>query len=189
MRKIMASMDIGTDSIKLVVGEMFRNKLNILASLYEPINGMEDGIITNEEEFKESLKNAISKTDGIIGIPIKQVIITIPPKNLEFSVITGEIKIDNENHVVTGLEVSKVFKEALRGQIKEDREYINLLPTSFTLSDGRKVRDPKGVKSDSLTARGILITAPQTNIYPILVTLEKLGLEVLDISLSSIGDY
>ena len=189
MRKIMASMDIGTDSIKLVVGEMFRNKLNILASLYEPINGMEDGIITNEEEFKESLKNAISKTDGIIGIPIKQVIITIPPKNLEFSVITGEIKIDNENHVVTGLEVSKVFKEALRGQIKEDREYINLLPTSFTLSDGRKVIDPKGVKSDSLTARGILITAPQTNIYPILVTLEKLGLEVLDISLSSIGDY
>ena len=189
MRKIMASIDIGTDSIKLVVGEMFRNKLNILASLYEPIIGMEDGLIINEEDFKECLKRAISKADGIIGIPIKQVIITIPPRDLEFSVITGEIEITSDNHVISGLDVSKVFKEALHGQIKEGREYINLLPTSFTVSDGRKVRDPKGLASETLTARGILITAPQKNIYPILVALEKLGLDVLDISLSSIGDY
>ena len=108
MRKIMASIDIGTDSIKLVVGEMFRNKLNILASLYEPIIGMEDGLIINEEDFKECLKRAISKADGIIGIPIKQVIITIPPRDLEFSVITGEIEITSDNHVISGLDVSKV---------------------------------------------------------------------------------
>lgn len=189
MRKIMASIDIGTDSIKLVVGEMFRNKLNILASLYEPVLGMEDGLVINDNDFKESLKRAISKADDIIGIPIKQVIISIPPRDLEFSVITGEIEITNDNHVVTGLDISKVFKEALHGQIKEGKEYINLLPTSFTVSDGRKVRDPKGLSSETLTARGILITAPQRNIYPILVSLEKLGLDVLDISLSSIGDY
>ena len=189
MRKIMASIDIGTDSIKLVVGEMFRKKLNILASLYEPILGMENGLIINEEEFKECLKRAISKADDIIGIPIKQVIITVPPRDLEFSVITGAIEITNEKKVVTGLDVSRVFKEALRGQIKEDREYINLLPTSFSISDGRKVRDPKGLESETLSARGILITAPQKNIYPILIALEKLGVEVLDISLCAIGDY
>lgn len=189
MRKIMASIDIGTDSIKLVVGEMFRNKLNILASLYEPVQGMEDGLIINENEFKECLKTAISKADDIIGIPIKQVIITVPPRDLEFSVITGEIEVTNDKHVVTGSDISRVFKEALRGQIKEGREYINLLPTSFSTSDGKKVRDPKGLESETLSARGILITAPQSNIYPILETLEKLGVEVLDISLTAIGDY
>ena len=127
MRKIMASIDIGTDSIKLVVGEMFRNKLNILASLYEPVRGMEDGLIINENEFKECLKTAISKADDIIGIPIKQVIITVPPRDLEFSVITGEIEVTNDKHVVTGSDISRVFKEALRGQIKEGREYIESL--------------------------------------------------------------
>ncbi len=189
MRKIMASIDIGTDSIKLVVGEMFRNKLNILASLYEPVQGMEDGLIINENEFKECLKTAISKADDIMGIPIKQVIITVPPRDLEFSVITGEIEVTNDKHVVTGSDISRVFKEALRGQIKEGREYINLLPTSFSTSDGKKVRDPKGLESETLSARGILITAPQSNIYPILETLERLGVEVLDISLTAIGDY
>ena len=55
--------------------------------------------------------------------------------------------------VVTGSDVSRVFKEALRGQIKEGREYINLLPTSFSTSDGKKVRDPKGLESETLSAR------------------------------------
>ncbi len=189
MHRIMASIDFGTDSIKLVVGEMYRNKLNILAALYEPIMGMEDGLIINDVSFRESLKKIISRADEIIGIPIKQVIITIPPKDLEFSVINGEIKVENPNNIVSGSDVSKVFKEALKGKIKEGREYVNLLPTSFTVDDGRKVRDPKNLVSQTLAARGILITAPKANIYPILIALEKLGVEVLDISLSSIGDF
>ena len=40
MRKIIASLDIGSSSIKLVVGEIYRGKLNILACLDTPAQGI-----------------------------------------------------------------------------------------------------------------------------------------------------
>ncbi len=189
MRKIMASLDIGNHSLKLVVGEMYRKKLNILASLTEETKGLKDGLLVDEEEFLNALKILIGKVNEIIGIKIKQMIITIPPKDLEFSVITGNLKLSNEKEEITGTDVTKVFKESLKGQIPKDREFVSLLPTSFSIDDGRKVRDPKGLKSSTLSARGVLITAPKTNIYPIILAFEKLGIDIIDISLSSIGDY
>ena len=40
MRRIIASLDIGSDTIKLVVGEIYRNKLNILSALDTPSRGI-----------------------------------------------------------------------------------------------------------------------------------------------------
>lgn len=189
MRKIMSCLDIGSHSLKLVIGEIYRKKLNVLASLTEETKGMKDGLLVNEEEFLNALKKIIGKANEIIGIKIKQMIITIPPKDLEFSVITGKIKVNDTEGVITGQDVTRVFKESLKGQIPKDREFVSLLPTSFSTDDGKKVRDPKGLKSENLSARGVLITAPKANIYPIIIAFEKLGIDIIDISLSNIGDY
>ena len=189
MRKIMASLDIGSGSMKLVVGELYRNRLNVLVSLTEELKGFKDGLLVNEDKFIDSIKKIMEKASEIVGIKIKQMIITIPPRDLEFSVITGKIKVNSEEGIVAGIDVSKVFKESLKGQIPKDREFVSLIPTSFGIDDGRKVRNPKGLKSKNLSARGVLITAPKDNIYPIITAFDKLGIDILDISLSSIGDY
>ena len=189
MRKIMASLDIGSDSIKLVVGEIFRNKFNVLVSLSNPTKGMKDNTIVDANSLKEVLKNTFNKASNIIGLPIKQVIMTIAPKDLEFSVINGSIPIENNNKKVKGIDVVHVLKDALKNQIREDREYITLLPTSFTLDDGKKVRDPKGFETGTLKARGVLITTSKSYLYPLLLLLESIGIEVIDIGLNAIGDY
>ena len=51
MRKIMASLDIGSGSMKLVVGELYRNRLNVLVSLTEELKGFKDGLLVNEDKF------------------------------------------------------------------------------------------------------------------------------------------
>lgn len=43
MRKIIASLDIGTSSIKLIVGEFIKNRLNILCTSEVPSKGMKKG--------------------------------------------------------------------------------------------------------------------------------------------------
>ena len=49
MRKIIACLDIGSFSIKLVVGEITKNKVNILACAESPSQGIKKGYILNQE--------------------------------------------------------------------------------------------------------------------------------------------
>ncbi len=189
MRKIMASLDIGSDSIKLVVGELVKNRVSILAVAEEPSYGVKDALVVNPDELIKPLERVINKCEEIIGLPIHQLVLTIPSKGAEFSVVTGSVKINNEGSVITGDDVLKVLKVACKDQVPEDKELISIMPTSFSLDDNRVVRDPKGLTSLNLSVRGVLITEPKDNLYKILSCLEKLNIDVLDISVGAIGDY
>ena len=56
MRKIIASLDIGTNSIKLIVGEIQKDRLNVLSCVDIPSEGIRKGFIVNPESAEFALK-------------------------------------------------------------------------------------------------------------------------------------
>ena len=56
MRKIFASIDIGSKLIKIVVLEELNKKLNILASNYYPSDGIKKGMIIDDNKVIQALK-------------------------------------------------------------------------------------------------------------------------------------
>jgi len=189
MRKIMASLDVGSDTVKLVVGEVYKKKLNILAIAESNSQGVKKGIVENQNQLIYGIKDVITKCESIIGLKIKQMIVSVPSNEAAFKIVEGTISIDNPDQVIEGTDVIKAFKTAIKTYRDETMEYITLMPTGFSLSDGRIVKDPKGLTSTTLTVRGVLVSTPKINIYPILDCLDKLNIEVLDITLDAIGDY
>lgn len=189
MRKIMACLDVGSDSIKCVVGEMVKKKLNILAVSDVASDGISDGIVNDANLLLEPLKNAISKCEEVIGLNIRQVIVSVPAQDAYYSIVAGAINIENDGYLIEGKDVIRVSQQAIRKGKIEGMEYISMIPTSFSLDDDRVVRDPKGLTSKVLGVRGVMVSTPKKNIYPILACLERLNVEVLDIAFNSIGDY
>ena len=78
MRKILASIDLGSDTLKLIVGEYFKGKINILAVTTVPSKGINSGFVVNENELVSKLKELFKKGEELIGLPITKVIATIP---------------------------------------------------------------------------------------------------------------
>lgn len=189
MRKIMACLDVGTDTVKLVVGEIVKKKLNILAVAEAPSNGVKEGIVEDANALIEPLKNVIQKGEEVIGLPIHQMIVSVPATNASYSVVMGNININNEGFLIDGKDIIHVIQKAVKSAKNDNLEYISMIPTSFALDDNRVVKDPKGLTSKTLSVRGVMVSAPKKNIYPILACLEKLGVDVVDIALSAIGDY
>ena len=189
MRKIMACLDIGTDTIKCVVGEMVKKKLNILAVSETPSNGMVDGLVSDANLLIEPLQSVIKQCEEVVGLPIRQAIVSVPAHDAYYNIVSGFINIDNDGFLIEGKDVIKASQQAIKKGRIEGMEYISMMPTSFSLDDDRVVRDPKGLTSKTLGVRGVMVSTPKRNIYPILACLEKIGIEVLDIILSSIGDY
>ncbi|MFI3307986.1 MAG: cell division FtsA domain-containing protein [Mycoplasmatota bacterium] len=186
MKHVYTSVDIGSDTIKIVTCELSRNKLNLLASTSIKSNGITKGVITNLEAASESLKKGIIEIEQILGFKIKRVITTVPSYFANFNLLEEEIEIEN---IITGEDITKIIQNAVRNNLKPGKEMITALPIEFILDKNKIVKDPKNMEATKLGMKAILIDAPKKNIYSVVKLFDGLGIETVDISINSIGDY
>lgn len=188
MKHIYTSIDIGSDTIKIVVCELFKNKLNLLAASSVKSKGIKKGLITDTLAAKDSLQIALKEVEDMLGIKLNKVIATIPSYFSTFTMIKGAIKLElNEEETIQGNEVVKVLQSAMHNKVMPNDEMITTIPIDFQVDD-KVVRDPKGLKGATLLTRAIMATTPKKNVYSVVGLLNSVGLDVIDISLTGIGD-
>lgn len=187
MKHVYTSIDIGSDSIKVVVCELFNNKLNLLAASSVKSRGIKKGLITNGHEASISLKKAIKEVEDMLGIKIKKVLASIPNYFSEFVIIKGNIdyEVDTE---ITGKEIVDLFQVAMKSADKKNKEMVTLIPIDFILDDNTGIKDPKGLVGRHFSTRAVMVLTPKKNILSVVTLLENSGLEVVDVNLASIGD-
>jgi len=188
MKHIYTSLDIGSDTIKIVVCELHQNKLNLLAASSFKSKGIRKGLITDVELATESIKGALLEVEEMLGIKIKKVITSVPSFNAEYSIIKGNVRINNEEGIVTSNDVIKSLEIAAKTQPYSLREMVTILPIDYTVDDKAFIKDPKGMKCSNLGCRAVLVTTPKKNVYSVISLLENIGVEVVDITLNNIGD-
>ena len=188
MKHIYTSLDIGSDTIKIVVCELYQNKLNLLAASSFKSKGIKKGLITDVDLALESIKGAFNEIEEMLGINIKRVITSIPSFNAEYSIIKGNVRINNEAGIVTSNDIIKTLEVAAKTQVYNLREMVTILPIDYTVDNQAFVKDPKGMKCSNLGCRAVLVTTPKKNVYSVIGLLESIGIEVVDISLNNIGD-
>lgn len=186
MKKIYTAIDIGSDTIKFVVGEYFKNKLNILATYEQKAKGIRKGLIVDPNLAINSIKDGIKEINNNLGIDIKKVIVGVPSYNAKFMIVTSEIEITGD--AITTDDVNNLIKASVYSKVEQDYELITILPLTF-LIDGEKETKVVGKTGNKLEIKGIMISAPKKNVYSVLSVMEGAGLEVVDITVSALGDY
>lgn len=188
MKHVYTSVDIGSDAIKVIVCELYKGKLNLLAATSVKSDGVKKGLITDLEKASISLKKAISEIETILGIKIKKVISSVPAYFSEYNLVKSSVDIENSDGLVTGDDIIKVLQEPIKNNLEPGKEVVTMLPIDFSVDGQERVRDPKKLFGKSLQARSIMVTTPKKNIYSVISLLDMVGLEVVDISLNPIGD-
>ena len=187
MKNVYTGIDIGTDSIKVVVCQLFNNKLNLLAASSVKSKGIKDGSVVNDELAISSVKQAIEEVEEMLGIEIKKVITSIPSKNAQFLIATGKVEIDEEIGVL-GKDVARVLENSLKSIEIGNNEIVNIVPINFGIDDQKNLIDPRGKTGKILTSRAVVSIVPKNDMYSIINILEKVGLEVVDVSINQVGD-
>ena len=188
MKKIYTCVDIGSDTIKVVVCELHKNRLNLLAAISKKSKGIKKGVITNVEKASESLKEALGEVEAMLGVRIKRVIASVPNYFAEYAYAEGMIEVKNENKIVTGDDIIRCLHNAIKIKISANSELVTVIPIDFSIDGKKLVKEPKGLKCDILGSRMILVTTPKKNIYSVVSLIENIGVTVEDISLNNIGD-
>ena len=189
MRKIYTSIDIGSYSIKIIVGEYINDKLHVLASTCVESKGLKKGLIVDPDLVLKSLKNAISEVNEKLGMNIKKVIVNVPDYNTRFKEVTGIIDIRSNGNVITSEDVNRVIKDSVYNELDTGYELVTVIPISYFIDDGKETSKPVGKNGQKLEIKGIMISTPKKNVYSVLSIIEKASLEVTDITISGLSDY
>lgn len=188
MRKVISSLDIGNNSVKLIVGEFTRGRLHIL-SASKVDNDIFNDKKSESEKIIESIDKVCSQTSQTLGINIKKIILCIGTKNSKLIKATEAIKIKTEDKIISGEHITKLIQKCSENKIPQDYVLVGTQIVNFTIDGNSTVKNPKGKKSENLGIKAILITAPKDYVTGMLDIAAKAGLKVVDVVPSSISDY
>ena len=189
MKEIISSLDIGSSTIKLVVGEVYKDEVNVLSVSEVKSKGVKKGLIVNPEETLISLKETFSRTEEMLNIKINKVVLIIPSYYAEFMVVDGNATIRNEEGIIDGNDIVSVLQSSVYNKVPNNKEFVSIMPVEFILDDKEKVKDPKGMKATKMSCKVVISLAPKKNVYTAVSLLENIGVSVVDINFGGIADY
>lgn len=192
MKKIYTCIDIGTDTIRILVSEYYQKKFRTLAVSSVRSKGIKNGLIVDENLVLERLKLAIEDISSRVNIPIKKAILTIPAQEAEYTLVHGNVPIVNDEKMVTEKDILRVQNASLN-DILPNMELVNITPIDFTIyengSEIETIKDPKNKICDRLGIRAMVVCVPKSIVISFAKVVEAAGIEVVDLILSPIADY
>lgn len=181
-----ASIDLGSDTVKIVVCEYCDGKYNVLASTNTRVVGIKKGIINDEAMVIKSIELAVSEIEKQLDFRIDKAIISIPAYDVEFNIYNGECEVSG---LVSGSDIATCFKRAIKENIGDNQEVVTVFPIDFIIDDEEKVYDPKGMSAYKLATRALISTIPKELVYSYLEIFQKCNIEVIDLCFATLGDF
>lgn len=189
MRKIYTCIDIGTDKIKAVTIEEYNDKFNVLATASSPSQGVKKGLIVDAGLITNAIKKTIKELESKLSTKIEQVIAIVPSNNRDITITTADIDVDTSDHLISGDIIFNCMQKSLKKNIDPNKEVVSIMPIEYKINDEKKVKNPLGLEGDKLSIKSVVVSVPKKNVYSVVGIIENIGIEVVDIMISSIANY
>lgn len=186
-QELYISLDVGTTTTKVVVGEMIGGDLNIIGACHVPSKGLRKGSVVDIDETIQTIKKAMAQIELIVNIKVANVLLCIGSTGIELAPCFGLISVASADHEISNEDVSRVIDTAGVVSISQDREFLTIIPNRFTVDGVDEIKDPRGMIGLRLEMHGTMITVKKTNFYNIIRCVERANLEVLEPCLQVLG--
>ncbi len=182
---IYSSIDIGSDTIKIVVAKITDTSFDVLASSATRAVGIKKGMIIDKDLAIKSITIALDEIEKKLGFRIDKAIINVPLYDSHVDIYNG---LSYSEGKISGDDVITCFKSSV-STIDIDKEVVTVFPIDFLIDDEKRVLDPKGMEGNKLESRMLISTVPKENVYDFLEVLRECNVEVIDLSFGVINDF
>lgn len=185
--EIYVSLDIGTSNVKIIIGEMTGEVLNIIGVGIEKSEGIKKGSIVDIDETVRSIQKAVEKAERMVGLSINSAIVGVTGNYVELQACHGIVAVSSENREIADEDIARVMDAAQVIPLAPEREIIDVIPRQFIVDGLEEINDPRGMVGVRLEMEGTIITGSKTILHNLLRCVEKAGLEVADICLQPLA--
>ncbi|WP_192946770.1 cell division protein FtsA [Staphylococcus cohnii] len=175
------SIDIGSSSVKAIVGEKFHNGINVIGTGQTYTSGIKNGLIDDFDIAKQAVKDTIKKVSIASGVDVKEVFLKLPIIGTEVFDESNEIEF-YEDTELDGTHIESVLEGIREKNDVPETEIINAFPIKFVVDGENEVSDPKElIARHSLKVEAGVIAIQKSILINMIKCVESCGVDVLDV--------
>ncbi|OIS36532.1 cell division protein FtsA [Staphylococcus cohnii] len=175
------SIDIGSSSVKAIVGEKFHNGINVIGTGQTYTSGIKNGLIDDFDIAKQAVKDTIKKASIASGVDVKEVFLKLPIIGTEVFDESNEIEF-YEDTELDGTHIESVLEGIREKNDVPETEIINAFPIKFVVDGENEVSDPKElIARHSLKVEAGVIAIQKSILKNMIKCVESCGVDVLDV--------
>jgi len=181
-------MDFGSEQISVFVGERgLNNTLRVVGMGVGKYSGFVDGEIFDPLSLKEAMESAIIEAQDTWGQKIESLYLGVPN---DFCVtICKTLSLNfKKKRKITKYDIQDLY-ESCDFDDEEDYEVINVNPVYFTIDSDRRLMDPEGQTTTSLTALVSFVLAEKRFTDAMRDILKGAGIKEVGFSSSALAQF
>lgn len=186
-QEIYVSLDIGSSSIKVLIGEMNGDQLHVIGVGHVKSTGIRKGAIVDIDATVQSIKKAVDQAERMTGINIEEVVLGVPANQTVLQPVKGVVAVNGEDREITDDDLARVIDSAQVMSIPPERELVNLIPKQFIVDNLDEIKDPRGMIGIRLEMDATMITTSKTLVHNVLRCVERAGLQIREIYLQPLA--
>lgn len=184
---IYVSLDIGSSTIKVLIGEVDGGSLHVIGVGNVQSAGIRKGSIVDIDATVQSIRKAVDQAERMTGLSIHEVVLGIPSNGVTLQDVKGVVAVNSDNREITDDELDRVMESAQVMSVAPEREIVNIIPKQFIVDDYDEIKDPRGMIGVRLEMDGTMITTSKTLVHNILRCVERAGLSIREIYLQPLA--
>ena len=184
MKEILGAIEFSDVEVRLIIGEFFKTRFNIIAIETEPCHGVSEFMINSKEakdEVKAAINTVIERAHEHLHASVERLIIIVPP--VGFKRYPLKVNVRCANGIVTKDDVNRSLKKAMRTNIDNNITIVNAVCVKYTCNGISSRRLPENEVANELIVDIDLLCSDKTIVFDYVSLVEECGIEVLDISL------
>lgn len=180
-KQIFTALEIADHEVRLIVGEFFNTRFNIIKVERVPCSGMSYNEVVDENAVVEAIRKAAANAAKQLGAQIRKVILAIPSYRMKKYSFKATVKIEGIDQTVTIQDVRNAIKQAEAMDIGRNFALIQTVCVKYTVNGITTRRIPLGEHCSEMTVDVDLLCADRTLSFGLVNCVEKSGLSIMDI--------
>ncbi len=185
---IVVAVDIGTTKVCAIAGRRNQyGKIEILGIGKVKSEGVNRGVVSNIDKTVKAIRDAVQIAEKSANVRFKKVHVGIAGQHIKSIHHHGILMREEGLEEISNEDVEKLINDMYRLVLPPGDKILHVIPQEFTVDDEQDIQDPVGMSGVRLEANFHIITGQVTASRNILRCVEKVGLEVADITLEPIA--
>jgi len=155
---ILTSIDIGTHSVKILMGKKEHDKKNfeILAMVKTRSMGVRRGEIIKVNKIAPIIESSIVEIEKQSGIRIRDHVYSINGSHLSVVNSQGLVSVSRADQKISQEDIDRVIRQAESVSLSSNREALELFIKEFIIDGAQDIKEPLGLHGRRLELKALL---------------------------------
>jgi cell division protein FtsA len=189
-QEIITGLDVGTDTIKVLVvsKKNDQEELEVLASVKKNCSGVRKGVVSKPEKVAEIINSLIEEAQNLSDHRIRNVFFNINGSHMSAIFSKGAVAVSRADRRISEEDKKRVIDQTVQSMnLSSNQEIIDFFPKEFIVDGKGGIKDILGMEGMRLEAEVLLICAFTPSLHNLKKAVHFSGLQPIGIQFSPIA--